>query len=274
MNLIFPTIGLALALSLIMTVAWWIAIRTGRSGWVDAIWSFAVGLCGAGATLLMAAGGMPNARPWLVAGLALLWSLRLGIHIVVRTARSKDDDPRYAELKREWGGDFRRRLFWFLQIQALVGFVLAVSILAAALHPAPAFGPGDLAGILLLLVAILGEAIADRQLAAFRADPANAGKVCDVGLWGLSRHPNYFFEWLGWLAYPAMGIDLTGSYPWGWAALAGPILMYGLLVHLSGIPPLETHMLRSRGEQFRRYQARVNAFWPGQPRPAATTEES
>jgi len=156
----------------------------------------------------------------------------------------------------------------------LAGFVLALSILAAALNPAPAFGPGDWVGILLLLVAVLGEGMADRQLAAFRADPAKKGKVCDAGLWGMSRHPNYFFEWLGWLAYPVIAIDLTGSYPWGWAAFAAPALMYWLLVHASGIPPLETHMLRSRGERFRRYQRRVNAFWPGLPERGATTEES
>ena len=114
-----------------------------------------------------------------------------------------------------------------------------------------------------MLVAVVGETIADRQLSGFRADPANKGKVCDVGLWGMSRHPNYFFEWLGWLAYAVIAVDPTSAYPWGWLALAGPVLMYWLLVHASGIPPLEAHMLRSRGDAFRAYQARVNAFWPG-----------
>jgi steroid 5-alpha reductase family enzyme len=68
---------------------------------------------------------------------------------------------------------------------------------------------------------------------------------------------------LGWLAYAIIAIDLTGAYPWGWLALAGPLLMYWLLVHASGIPPLEAHMLRSRGKAFRDYQRRVNPFWPG-----------
>ncbi|MBN9066604.1 MAG: DUF1295 domain-containing protein, partial [Rhizobiales bacterium] len=73
----------------------------------------------------------------------------------------------------------------------------------------------------------------------------------------------YFFEWLGWLAYVIIAIDFTDAYPWGWLALTGPLLMYWLLVHVSGIPPLEAHMLRSRGTAFRDYQHRVNAFWPG-----------
>jgi steroid 5-alpha reductase family enzyme len=115
--------------------------------------------------------------------------------------------------------------------------------------------------------------IADRQLAAFRDDPANKGRVCDVGLWGMSRHPNYFFEWMGWFAYTIIAIDFSGGYPWGWLALAGPALMYWLLVHASGIPPLEAHMLRSRGQAFRDYQHRVNAFWPG-PQHAADAHDN
>jgi steroid 5-alpha reductase family enzyme len=262
---------IAVCLSATMMAAFFVAVGSGRSGWIDAIWSFAVGIFGAVAALLTFTGGEITPRQWLVAGLALAWSLRLGIHIAARTSGG-GDDPRYSQLKQEWGVDFRSRLFWFLQIQAAAAFLLVLSIAAAAHNPAPIFGPGDWAGIVLMLVAVGGETLADRQLTAFRADPANKGKVCDAGLWGLSRHPNYFFEWLGWFAYAAIAIDLSGGYTWGWAALAGPILMYWLLVHVSGIPPLEAHMLRSRGERFRRYQARVNAFWPGPPRAAATAK--
>ena len=80
------------------------------------------------------------------------------------------------------------------------------------------------------------------------------------------------------LAYPLFAIDVGGghawSYPWGFIALAGPLSMYLLLVHVSGIPPLEAHMLRSRGDPFRAYQARVNAFWPGFPRTSRHVEAS
>ncbi|MEQ1955117.1 DUF1295 domain-containing protein [Mesorhizobium yinganensis] len=255
-----------LALSLTMTGAWWIATKSGKSGWIDAIWSFAVGICGAVPALASFGGAGLTDRQLLVAGLALLWSLRLGIHIAVRTARSDQDDPRYAQFRREWGTAYRPRLFWFLQIQAATAFALVLSMMAAAHNPAPGLGAQDWAGILLLLVAVAGEAVADRQLVSFRSDPANKGKVCDAGLWRLSRHPNYFFEWLGWLAYPVIAVDLAGGYAWGWAALVGPALMYWLLVHVSGVPPLEAHMLRSRGERFRRYQEQTNSFWPGPPR--------
>ena len=80
-------------------------------------------------------------------------------------------------------------------------------------------GLGDAIGVLIAVVAIVGEAISDGQLSAFKRDPANKGKVCDTGLWALSRHPNYFFEWLHWLAYVAIGVSFAG-YGWGFATRA------------------------------------------------------
>ena len=118
-------------------------------------------------------------------------------------------------------------------------------------------------------VAIAGEGLSDWQLQTFKANPANKGGINDVGLWRFSRHPNYFFETFGWLAYPVLAIDLTGAYPWGFAALVAPACMYWLLVYVSGIPPLEQHMLRTRGDRFRAYQRRTNAFFPGPVRDAS-----
>jgi steroid 5-alpha reductase family enzyme len=265
-----PITAIAICLSLIMTGAWAVAIRSGQSGWVDAIWSFAVGGAGVAASLYPVGElPQPTLRQFVVAGLATLWSLRLGLHIVART-RKGGDDPRYAALREEWDDQFRSRLFWFLQIQAACALLLVIAIAVAAHNPAPALRFSDWLGVLILAVAISGEAVADRQLTRFRADPANKGRVCNIGLWAFSRHPNYFFEWLGWLAYAVIAIDLSGAYPWGWIALCGPAFMYWLLVHVSGIPPLEAHMLRSRGDSFRAYQARVNAFWPGPSVPASS----
>jgi steroid 5-alpha reductase family enzyme len=253
--------ALAVCLSGTMTAAWLVALRTGRSGWIDAIWSFATGVFGAGAALVPFSGSGISTRQVLVASLALLWSLRLGLHITARTAHG-GDDPRYKQLREDWGQAFNSRLFWFLQIQALAALALGLSIMLAAHNPTPALNSSDWLGVTVLIVAVAGETIADRQLSAFRCDPQNRGRVCEVGLWGISRHPNYFFEWMGWLAYAIIAIDPFGAYPWGWIALAGPLLMYWLLVHASGIPPLEAHMVRSRGKAFRDYQHRVNAFWP------------
>lgn len=251
---------IAVALSVVMAGAWTIARMPGRSGWTDVIWSYAIGLAGVAAALAPI-DGSPGTRQGLVALLIGGWSLRLGTHIALRT-KSGVDDPRYAELRREWGDRFAVRLFGFLQIQAAAAWLLAMSVLVAARNPAPALAWSDLAGAALLIVAVIGEAVADAQLRAFRHNPANRRRVCDTGLWGLSRHPNYFFEWLGWVAYTIIAVGPDGRFGWGWIALSGPAFMYWLLVHVSGIPPLEAHMLRSRGEAFRDTQRRIRAFWP------------
>jgi steroid 5-alpha reductase family enzyme len=258
MMLILPCVLCACALSAVMAGAWSLALRPGLSGWTDAIWSGAVGMAGAGLAL---AGGLATPRRGLASVLILLWALRLGWHIARRTIGG-GDDPRYAELRREWGERFSARLFLFLQIQALAAWLLALCVMMAARNPVPFPAWSDGLGAALLLLAVAGEGLADRQLAAFRRNPDHHGLVCDTGLWGLSRHPNYFFEWLVWLGWAVMAIGPTGQWAPGWLALLGPVFMYWLLVHVSGIPPLEAHMLRSRGEAFRDVQARVNAFWP------------
>jgi steroid 5-alpha reductase family enzyme len=247
-----------------MAGAWLVQRLTRNGGWADVIWSFAIGAAGVAYALTVRPGG-PGVRQVLLAALILGWSLRLGLHILDRT-RGRPEDTRYAAFRADWGAAFERRMFWFLQIQAGAAALLALSMLLAAANPRMQLGPGDLAGVAMLVIAVVGEAVADAQLRRFRADPGNHGLVCDHGLWGWSRHPNYFFEWLAWVAYPLFAIELGGGYPWGWLALSGPICMYWLLVHVSGIPPLEQQMLRSRGAAYRAYQARVSRFIPLPPR--------
>jgi steroid 5-alpha reductase family enzyme len=269
MGILLVLIVAALLLSLAMAGAWLVQQRTGQSGWIDACWSFAVGAAGVLAALLPFTRGMaPITRQWLVAGFVAFWAIRLGSHIAARAGSARHDDPRYAFLREQWGAAFPRRLFLFLQIQALCGLGLAATAFAAAHRPYHGLDIQDAIGGLILIGSVIGEGIADRQLRRFAADPANKGQVCDRGLWRWSRHPNYFFEWLGWLAYPVIAIDVHGYYPLGWLALLGPALIYWMLVYASGIPPLEAHMLRSRGALFERYRARTSAFFPLPPRTA------
>jgi steroid 5-alpha reductase family enzyme len=124
-------VAIALSLSILMTFAWVVQQRTGNSGWVDTIWTFAVGLVGAGGALWPIGGAAPNARQWLVAALVVIWSLRLGMHIAIRAAGIADD-PRYAAFAKEWGVDSARRMFWFLQNQAFGSIPLAFAIFVAA----------------------------------------------------------------------------------------------------------------------------------------------
>lgn len=255
-------VAMALALSAIMASSWQVQRATGNTGWIDVFWSFGLGAVASVAGLLpTGTAPWPHERQILVAILVALWSLRLGLHILERT-RAVGDDPRYRNLINQWGTDAARRMFWQLQAQAAVGLVLAVSIVLAAQNPHPGLRVQDLLALSLLLAAIEGESLADHQLRRFKADPANRATICDVGLWRWSRHPNYFFEWLCWLAYPLIAIDLAGRNPFGWLALLAPACMYWVLVYVSGIPPLEDHMLRSRGDLFRAYRKRTSRFFP------------
>lgn len=248
---------LAIGLSLTMSGAWAVQRLTGSSGWVDTIWSFAVGAFGLAAALF-AEGAIE--RRWMVAAFVLLWSLRLGGHIGLRT-RGAAEDPRYQRLIEEWGDNASFRLFLFLQIQAIAAFTLVLAIHIAASGKAGFPILPDMLGGAIALIALGGEALADRQLQSFRRQPQAKARVMESGLWAYSRHPNYFFEWLFWCALVVISLSSPG-----WAvllALLAPAQMYWLLVHVSGIPPLEDHMLRSRGDQFRALQTRVNAFFPG-----------
>jgi steroid 5-alpha reductase family enzyme len=250
--------AIAVALSVLMAGAWAVQQRSGNSGWVDTIWTFSLGLVGAGSALWPAGGVAPNARQWLVAALVAIWSLRLGCHIAARTAKISDD-PRYAAFAKEWGVDSPRKMFIFLQNQGFGSIPLVFAIFVASRFPSETLRIQDALGALILFIGIAGESLADAQLKRFRENPANKGRVCDIGLWRWSRHPNYFFEWFGWLAYPVIAI--SPDYPWGWATLLAPLFMYWILVHVTGIPPLEQQMLRSRGERYRDYQSRTSMFF-------------
>jgi steroid 5-alpha reductase family enzyme len=253
---------MAAALSATMAVAWQVQRRTGHTGWIDVYWTFGIGAVAAlGSLVPLPMDRSASERRIMVAVMVALWSLRLGGHILLRT-REVGDDPRYREMIKQWGAEANLRMFLVLQAQAAVGLILTLSVVLAAHHARPNLGLQDFLGLSLLLGALAGEAVSDWQLRRFRSDPSNRGRICEAGLWSLSRHPNYFFEWLCWFAYPLIAVDLSGADPFGWLTLLAPACMYWVLVHVSGIPPLEEHMLRSRGAQFRALQARTRAFFP------------
>ena len=255
----------------VMAAAWAVVRLTANGGWIDVFWTFGTGITGVAVALWPITGAHAELRQLLVGGLTAVWSLRLGLYIVRRVA-SHPEDQRYVRLKHEWGAAFYRKLLPFMLVQAPVTVLLVASIRAAAARPRDALGPADIVGLVILAVAIAGEALADRQMRLFKSDPANQGKVADTGLWSWSRHPNYFFEWLGWLAYPIIALDLTGAYPAGWLSLLAPLAMYVVLTRLTGVPALEAHMLRSKGEAYAAYQRRTGAFFPRPPRKSPNKE--
>ncbi len=255
-------IVIAVGVFLAMTGAWAIQRLTGMSGWIDTIWSLTIGVGGSTAVIL-AEGIFARRMTVLIAITA--WALRLAWHIGTRT-KFGGEDPRYAKLMEDWGASASWRLFLFLQVQALAALILIFTVYLAAANDKAYPSGQDFLAALLAAAALIGETTSDAQLAQFRLTPEAKTDICETGLWYYSRHPNYFFEWLFWCALPVFAI--TNS-PVSLLSLLAPALMYWLLVHVSGIPPLEEHMLRSRGEKFRALQRRVNAFFPG-PRKSET----
>ncbi|HEY5070725.1 MAG TPA: DUF1295 domain-containing protein [Caulobacteraceae bacterium] len=260
--IVIVTVGLCLA----MAGAWVIQRRLGNAGWADVVWAFATGTAGMAYALTPTGDWRPGPRAWLAAGMAAAWSAPLGWRLALRTAAARSEDARYGAFRLEWGAAFEPKLFVFLQAQALVSAVLALSMLIAARNPAPGLRASDFAAAAILAIAVAGEGLADSQLRIFKTWPANAKAICDVGLWSWSRHPNYFFEWIGWFAWPLLAIDPFGRWPLGWIAFIAPTLMFVLLRFVSGVPPTEAAMARSRGAAFAAYQARVSAFFLLPPR--------
>jgi steroid 5-alpha reductase family enzyme len=174
----------------------------------------------------------------------------------------KEEDGRYRKLRRDWGPHAQAGFFLFFQAQALADVVFSIPFLIAMRNAAPFPSAWDAAGLLVWLAAVGGETLADAQLARFRADPLHRGRTCRVGLWGWSRHPNYFFEWLHWWSY----VLLAAGTPWGWLNLFAPALMLFFLFRVTGIPATEARALESRGEDYRDYQRTVSAFLPRPPK--------
>jgi steroid 5-alpha reductase family enzyme len=196
--------------------------------------------------------------------MGLIWSLRLTLHLA-RRMRGKPEEGRYRALRIEWentGADVPRRFLFFFLFQGLLDVFLSIPMLLAALNPAPRFSGREIAGAALWLVSVAGESAADAQLARFKADPRSRGRTCDVGLWRYSRHPNYFFEWLVWVAWFVFAL---GS-PWGWVSIVCPATMLFFLLRVTGIPATEEQAIRSRGEEYRRYQRTTSAFVPWFPK--------
>jgi len=246
----------------LMLVVWVIAWRIGNLGIVDIAW--ALGFLPLVVGYAVLAPGDPGRR-WLIAGLAGGWSLRLGLHLAVRVlSHHPREDVRYEHLRARWGAAARSQSLTFFGFQALILTVLSAIFLVPCLNPQAGITPLEWVGGLVWLVALVGESLADRQLQAFRNDPANRGRVCRVGLWNYSRHPNYFFEWLVWVAYFLFAWDSPG----GCFTVLAPGVMLFFLLRVTGIPLTEQMSLQSKGEAYRAYQRTTSAFVPWFPKPS------
>lgn len=224
------------------TIAWLLQLRTRNAGIVDAIWAWSLG----GLALIYAGfGSAPALTRGVLALMGGAWGIRLGTHLWRRNW-GKPEDWRYAKFRVQWGDRADFNMFWFFQFQNVFTLMLsAAAFMPVAYRPTEAPIGAIVLAVALWLTSVIGEGVADAQMADFRADAANKGRVCDRGLWRYSRHPNYFFECVHWIAYLPLALA-PGGVPWSWIVLFAPLVMAFLLMKLSGVPLLEAEMMKRK----------------------------
>jgi len=257
--------GLILSL-LVMTAVWAVSLKIGKASIVDPVWAGLIALLAVYYATMLPGSGL---RHFVVTAMAVFWGLRLSFFLLFNRVIGKGEDPRYQELLNKWGDQRKRKMLEFFLIQGVVASVFSIPFLTVALNPKGGLSGIEIFGVLLWLIAFAGESAADLQLEAFKKDPGSKGKSCRAGLWGYSRHPNYFFEFLIWCSFFLFALGSAG----GLFSVICPALIFYFLFNVTGIPKAEEQALRSRGDDYRDYQKKVSKFFPWVPkteRPSAS----
>jgi steroid 5-alpha reductase family enzyme len=251
----------AIFASLAMAALWVVQVRTGDASPVDVGWAIFIA-CAAVLYALLADGDVVHRV--LAAVLAVVWGVRLGLYLLVNRVLGKEEDGRYRTLRAKWAPHANRNFFVFFQAQAAFVVFFSLPFALVSLDDASALDALAWVGVAVWAAGNVGVITADRQLAQWRGNPANKGKTARGGLWGWSRHPNYFFEVVTWC-----GVALVASpSPHGWIAWIVPAGLLVLLFRVTGIPATERHALESR-EDYAEYQRATSVFVPLPPGRAA-----
>ncbi len=244
----------SLLLLIIFTLTWGWQLKTGNAAIVDTVWSASFPML-AMVYFVLVDGYTP--RQLLILCMVVIWGMRLALYLLSRTI-GQPEDARYTALRKEWGGNQNILMLRFFYFQAALALVLSVPFALINLNTDPSLKLIEWMGVVIWMIGLLGESLADYQLKNFKSKPENKGKVCDRGLWYYSRHPNYFFEWLIWVAYFVMALGSA----WGFVSIICPMLMLYFLLKVTGIRYTETHLLQSRGEAYKEYQRTTSSFVP------------
>lgn len=243
-------------LALLMCLIWVWGTRIRNYGVVDIFWAFNFMII---AALVWVLANGNEARGAIVCILAALWSLRLGIYLLIRVGSHLDvEEGRYKQLREEWKAQLHLKFFVFFHMQAFSNVVLAIPFFIIALNKDPKISAIEYTGAALWLLSIMGEGLSDWQLQQFKKHPANKGKVCQYGLWNYSRHPNYFFQLMIWISVSIFAM----SSPYGWLGLICPLSIGYLIFKVTGIPMTEEQAVRSKGEAYKMYQRTTSVFVP------------
>jgi steroid 5-alpha reductase family enzyme len=247
-----------IALIVVFTAVWAWQVKSKNAGMVDPIWAMSLGVI----AVLVAVLAEGDLHTRVVVGIGgFVWGIRLGLHLWKRNA-GHAEDPRYHKFREQWGADANKKMFWFFQMQVVISMLLSLAFFVPAYRATPPGAAWVALAAVIWVISIAGEALADHQLRVFKADPSNHGNVCRAGLWRYSRHPNYFFECVHWVAYIPLAI---GVGVWIFAMLLPPVLMAWLLMKVSGVPMVEAESAKKRAG-YADYMRTTSALIPWPPR--------
>jgi steroid 5-alpha reductase family enzyme len=244
----------AAGVALLMLVVWAVSLVMKDASIVDIVWGLGFVLIAWIAWAVRSDGG---ARLTLAAVLTTVWGLRLTGYLAWRNL-GKGEDYRYQAMRRRHGRRFP--LVSLLTVFGLQGVLMWIVALPVQATAGTSLGIIDVAGVALWATGMFFETVGDLQLARFKRDPANQGRVLDTGLWRYTRHPNYFGDFLVW-----WGLYLVALASGAWWTIIGPAVMSALLIRYSGAGLLEKTIGRRR-PGYDDYVRRTNTFFPGPPR--------
>ena len=239
---------------------WIYAIRIKNFSIIDAAWSagFLVHVL-----IFLSLGGGFLQRKVMFFLMMGLWSFRLAYYLTKRiSSHHPEEDTRYIQLRAEYGANYEKRFLYFFLMQAVSISILTFPAIFVFNNSSENLGLMEFLGLFTFVVSLLGETLADAQMSGFKKKPTNKGKVCNVGLWKYSRHPNYFFESCIWFSF---FIFWTGTSGLWWSVYA-PLIILALLLKVTGVPPSEAQSLKSRGDAYREYQKNTSVFIPWFPK--------
>ncbi len=237
---------------------WLLSLPLKDVSFIDAFWPLGFGIV---AWISYVATAPEHPRALLVLALTSLWAIRLGTYLLSRWLQEPQEDQRYQAMRARRPGFAWQSLYVVFGLQGALILIIGLPLMAGISNAAAPLGLLDALGMTLFVLGFLMEALADAQLAAFKRNAANEGKVLDTGLWAWSRHPNYFGNTVLWWGLFLIAVADTQN----WWTIISPILMTWLILRVSGVSLLERG-LRKRREGYDAYAARTSAFIPHPPR--------
>ena len=251
-------VAAAVAIVVVMLVTWLISLPLRNASIVDITWGLGFVVV---AWVVRFQGDTNTGRQWLLVAMTTVWGLRLGGYLFWRN-HGEPEDYRYRAMRKRWGDRFPIvSLLTVFTLQGLLMWIVSLPVQLGQVSDSPDVGIVASVGVALWVIGIVFETVGDAQLARFKADPANEGKVLDTGLWRYTRHPNYFGDSCVWWGIALVAAE-SGTGAWG---IIGAVVMTVLLLRVSGVALLE-RSLRKRKPDYQAYVDRTSAFVPMPPR--------